>query len=271
MITYPNAKINLGLNVVRKRADGFHDIESLFFPIPWTDILEIVPSTEGKGKVVFTSSGIDIPSNGTPNLCEQVYRLLFDEFGIPSIKMHLHKMIPIGAGLGGGSADAAFAATMLNDMFGLGLSPNRLEELVSKVGSDCPFFIRNTPAFVTGRGELLEPFDLDLSGHWIMLVNPDIHIGTKEAYSGVRPAPSKVDLCSVLSEHLSNWKGGVKNDFEESVFQNHPVLAHLKASLYASGAMYAAMTGSGSTVFGLFDSRPNWTGKENYQIKIAQL
>lgn len=271
MIVYPNAKINLGLNVIRKRPDGYHDIESVFFPIPWKDILEIIPEKTGRGKVTFTSSGISIPSHGEPNLCERVYALMHAEFNLPSVKIHLHKIVPIGAGLGGGSADAAFAASLLNQLFELKLSDHKLEHIVAQVGSDCPFFIQNKPAFVTGRGEFLESFNLNLSGFWIMLINPNIHIGTKEAYSGIRPKPSTIDLRTILGQHPSKWKGKLTNDFEESVFPNHPVIAELKANLYAQGAAYAAMTGSGSTVFGLFETEPKWSGKENYQLKIAQL
>lgn len=272
MITYPNAKINLGLNVARKRDDGFHDIESVFYPIPWCDILEIVPEKSGRGEVIFTSSGIDIPANGSANLCEQVYDLMHEEFDLKSVKIHLHKIVPIGAGLGGGSADAAFIAVMLNDMFELGCSHEKLEVIVSKVGSDCPFFIENKPAYVTGRGEILEPFDLDLSGYWIVLVNPNIHIGTKEAYSGIAPAEPHSSLKELLSKDVSEWKNGVKNDFEASIFPNHPEIEKLKSQLYANGAEYASMTGSGSTVFGLFENEPQQLDfQEGYFVKIAQL
>lgn len=272
VISYPNAKINLGLNVVRKRADGFHDIESVFYPVPWYDILEIVPEREGKGKVTFTFSGISIPSDGKPNLCERVYALMHDEFGLFSVKMHLHKVVPIGAGLGGGSADAAFAAVMLNDMFELGLLEERLEAIVSQVGSDCPFFIKNKPAYVTGRGEVLQSFDLDLSGYWIVLVNPNIHIGTKEAYAGITPSEPKLSLKELLSKDVSEWKNGVKNDFEASIFPNHPEIEKVKSQLYEFGADYASMTGSGSTVFGLFENEPTHLSfAKEYAVKITRL
>lgn len=271
VISYPNAKINLGLNVIRKRADGFHDIESVFYPIPWHDILEIVPD-KGKGKVTFTSSGIEIVSDGKPNLCEQVYQLLHQEFGLPSVRMHLHKIIPIGAGLGGGSADAAFAAVMLNDMFDLGITETKLEEIVAKVGSDCPFFVSNKPAYVTGRGEILDPFDLELSGYWIVLVNPNIHIGTKEAYEGIKPQATETLLLSSLSKDVAYWKHSVKNDFELSIFPKYPAIADLKMKLYELGADYTAMTGSGSTVFGLFENEPAGLNfPQGVSVKIAQL
>lgn len=271
MIAYPNAKINLGLNVIRKRPDGFHDIESVFFPIPWKDILEIVPEKKGRGQATFSSSGIPIPHQGEPNLCERVYVLMHRELNLPSVKMHLHKVVPIGAGMGGGSADAAFAASTLNKLFSLNLSDEKLEQIVAQVGSDCPFFIRNKAAFVTGRGDILEPFEINLSGFWIMIVNPNIHIGTKEAYSGVRPSPSSVDLRAILTEHPSKWKDRLRNDFEDSVFPTHPVLPQLKSKFYTRGALYAAMTGSGSTVFGLFENEPEPIEKEKYQLKIARL
>lgn len=272
MISYPNAKINLGLNVVRKRTDGFHDIESVFYPIPWRDILEIVPDTASKGEVTFTSSGISIPSDGKPNLCERVYQLMHEEFGLFSVKMHLHKIVPIGAGLGGGSADAAFAAVMLNQLFEFELSTEKLEEVVAQVGSDCPFFIRNKPAYVTGRGEVLQQFDLDLSGYWMALVNPNIHIGTKEAYSGITPSEPNSSLQEILSKDVSEWKNAVKNDFEASIFPNHPSIQKLKEQMYELGADYASMTGSGSTVFGLFEKEPEGLFFEKeYAVKITQL
>ncbi|TNF30346.1 MAG: 4-(cytidine 5'-diphospho)-2-C-methyl-D-erythritol kinase [Bacteroidetes bacterium] len=272
MIAYPNAKINLGLNVLRKRTDGYHDIESVFYPVPWQDILEIVPERSGRGRVTFTSSGISIPSDGKPDLCERVYCLMHETFDLPAVKIHLHKMVPIGAGLGGGSADAAFTAVMLNEMFQLKLSTEQLEGLLAKVGSDCPFFVQNRPAYVTGKGELLEPFDLDLSGYWMVLVNPGIHIGTKEAYAGIVPSEPMDSLKEMLSEPVSEWKNGVKNDFEASIFPNHPEIAALKSQLYEFGAAYSSMTGSGSTVFGLFDRQPEQLQfAAGYSVKTVQL
>lgn len=271
MISYPNAKINLGLNVLRKRSDGYHDIESVFYPVPWCDILEIVPR-KGLGQVMFSSSGIDIPSEGKPNLCEQVYQHFSDEFGIASVKIHLHKMVPIGAGLGGGSADAAFCAVMLNDLFDLDLSASQLEEIVSRVGSDCPFFVQNKPAYVTGRGDVLQSIDLNLNGLWICLVNPNIHIGTHEAYSGIKANVPELSLTESLNNSISCWHAKVKNDFENSIFSNHPEIEKIKTNLLASGAVYASMTGSGSTVFGLFETKPEQLDlPESYTTKIIRL
>lgn len=272
MISYPNAKINLGLNILGKREDGFHDIESVFYPVPWNDILEIVPEMAGNGQVSFTSSGLEIPSNGGENLCEQVYHLLNAEFDLPSVKIHLHKQIPIGAGLGGGSADAAQTALMLNDMFSLGLSIVQLENLVAQVGSDCPFFIQNLPAYVTGRGEVLEQFDLDLSHTWMVLINPNIHIGTAEAYAGISPQLPEYSLKKELMKAVSGWKNRVKNDFEQSVFRNYPSIKELKEAFYENGADYAAMTGSGSTTFGLFSSDPkSMSFPKGFLTKIIRL
>ncbi len=272
MISYPNAKINLGLNIIRKRTDGFHDIESVFYPVPWYDMLEIVPEKSGRGKVNFTSSGIDIPSSGNLNLCEQVYVLMHREFNLPSVRIHLHKIIPIGAGLGGGSADAAFTAVMLNDMFQLDLSTEKLEEIVVNVGSDCPFFISNQAAFVTGRGEVLSSMELDLSGYWMALINPGIHIGTAEAYSGIIPSVPKTGIKELIQLDVADWPNKLSNDFELSVFDAYPQIKELKDKLYSNGALYASMTGSGSTVFGIFENKPD-VGllASGYAIKIMHL
>ena len=256
MISYPNAKINLGLNVVQRRPDGFHDIESVFYPVPWRDILEIVPAKEGRGEVAFTSSGLEIPSDGNPNLCEQVYSLMHDEFGLSGVKMHLHKIVPIGAGLGGGSADAAFTAIMLNKLFELKLSADKLEQIVGQVGSDCPFFWENKPMFVFGRGEKMRPIDLDLSDYHVLIVNPNIHISTKEAYAGVQPSPPVIDLEMLPSIEVDGWKDILVNDFETSIFPNYPLIKEIKDELYNLGALYASMTGSGSTLFGIFKEVP---------------
>ncbi len=252
--------------------DGFHEIESAFYPIPWTDILEIVPDDSSKGSVVFTSTGIEIPKSGKPNLCEQVYFIMTEKYALPSVKMHLHKTVPIGAGLGGGSADAAFAAKMLNELFELQLSLVELEAIVSTVGSDCPFFIQNKPAFVTGRGEKLAPIKLDLSGLWMVLVNPNIHVGTAVAYAGITPREPELSSKKILEKDIASWRESVTNDFEESIFASHPDIKEIKNNLYKVGAVYASMTGSGSTVYGLFEMHPaNLIFSSTYMTKIVQL
>lgn len=253
MIDFPNAKINIGLNIIRKRSDGYHDLESIFIPVPWYDILEIIPT---KNKVEFSSTGISIPGTANNNLCLKAFDLLNQDFDIPPIHIHLHKNIPIGAGLGGGSADGAFTLKMINNLFELKITSEQLEAYALQLGSDCPFFIRNQPTYVTGTGDELSPVTLDLSNYYIALFNPGIHISTKEAYSGIKPKPSTISLTEAISDPGS-WQHKITNDFEAHLFKSHPILSDLKKEMYASGALYSAMTGSGSTIFGIFKDRPN--------------
>ncbi|MDN3205142.1 4-(cytidine 5'-diphospho)-2-C-methyl-D-erythritol kinase [Algoriphagus sediminis] len=254
MLVFPNAKINLGLHIISKRHDGFHEIETCMIPIPLTDALEIIPS---KNQIGWDSSGLDIPGSAEDNLVVKAFNLLKNDFpNIPFPNIHLHKHIPLGAGLGGGSADAAFALKVMNDLFNLHLDSYFLEEYASKLGSDCAFFIENLPKIARGRGEILEPIDLDLEDAYLVLVNPGIHIGTKEAYAGVIPAKPKVDLKEILTDK-ARWKNELVNDFEASIFPSHPEISQIKESLYSQGAFYSAMSGSGSSVFGLFSQKPN--------------
>lgn len=252
MIIFPNAKINLGLHVLRKRTDGFHDIETCMYPIPLKEALEIIPSKFFS----FSHSGISIPGGSDSNLIVKAYQLLSVDFPeIPAVAVHLHKSIPIGAGLGGGSADAAFTLSLLNQLFSLGLATKQLENYASQLGSDCPFFIQNNPQMAEGRGEKLTPLPIDLSANWLCLIHPGIHIGTKEAYGGIQPRLSEKDLKTILSDQ-SSWKSQLVNDFEKGIFASHPEIAAIKEKLYEAGAWYAAMSGSGSAVFGLFKDRP---------------
>lgn len=252
MIVFPNAKINLGLFVTSKRKDGYHELQSCMYPIPLCDALEIQTCK----KQQFESSGIIIPGEQGENLVERAYKLLKKDFSdLPPICIHLHKHIPIGAGLGGGSADAAFALEAMNRLFELYLEDWILEEYAAQLGSDCPFFIQNTPKIISGRGEIMEPITLDLSGKWIWLVYPNLHISTKEAYAGIAPKPVVSDWKNWMQDTAS-WKEVLKNDFEDSIFPQYPQLGELKASFYEKGAFYAAMSGSGSSVFGLFDKEP---------------
>lgn len=252
MLLFPNAKINLGLYVTGKRKDGYHQIETCLFPIPLYDALEIILAK----KTVFSSSGINIPGDEKDNLILKAYRLLKKDFNdLPPIAIHLHKAIPVGAGLGGGSADAAFALKLMNKLFYLHLEDWFLQDYAAQLGSDCPFFIENTPKIATGRGEILHPVELDLKGRWLVLVNPNMHIGTKEAYEGLTPKPPKRDLRAILS-NSALWKEQLVNDFEVSIFRRYPEIKAIKESLYGQGAFYSAMSGSGSTVFGLFDQEP---------------
>lgn len=254
MLVFPNAKINLGLHITDKRKDGYHNIESCLLPVPLHDALEIILAK----KNTFTSSGIVIPGHEKDNLILKAYQLLRKDFNdLPPVAVHLHKAIPIGAGLGGGSADAAFALKLMNKLFDLHLEYWFLEDYAAQLGSDCPFFIDNTPKIVTGRGEVMETIDLQLKGKWLVLVNPNIHIGTKEAYAAVTPRKSKQDLRLILADP-GRWKEELVNDFEDSVFPKHPEINAIKTSFYEQGAFYAAMSGSGSSVFGLFDQEPEW-------------
>ena len=263
MISFPNAKINLGLHITYKRKDGYHEIETCMVPIPLYDALEIILDK----KPSWNSSGLDIPGEAKDNLILKAEKLLKKDFqGLPALSIHLHKNIPMGAGLGGGSADGAFALKLMNNLFDLHLDDFFLEEYAAELGSDCPFFIDNTPKIARGRGEILEPIDLSLKGSYLVLINPGIHVGTKEAYSGVTPSPPKVRLEEVLADR-SRWKAELVNDFEASIFKNHPTIAAIKEKMYSEGAFYAAMSGSGSSVFGLFDKKPeNLTWQEDYFV-----
>jgi 4-diphosphocytidyl-2-C-methyl-D-erythritol kinase len=248
MIVFPNAKINIGLKVVSRRPDGFRNLESCFYPVQWQDALEIVRADE----MNFTLSGIPVPGETDTNLCLKAYDLLRGDFELPPVHLHLHKNIPIGAGMGGGSADAAFALHLLNDLFKLNLSPDLLETYARRLGSDCAFFIRNLPVFATERGDVFEPITLDLTGYYCVIVYPNIHITTAEAYSLVVPRLPEQPLKHLLQQPIHTWKETVTNNFEAALFPRYPELAKIKAELYRQGAQYAAMTGSGSAVYGLF-------------------
>jgi 4-diphosphocytidyl-2-C-methyl-D-erythritol kinase len=249
MITFPTAKLNIGLAVTRKRPDGFHDLESCFYPVGWSDALEIVPAK----KLSFGLSGLPVPGNPDTNLCLRAYHLLGKDYPLPPLSMHLHKVIPIGAGLGGGSSDCAFVLKMLNQLFSLEMSDDKLEYYARQLGSDCAFFIRNKAVFAREKGDVFEPLALDLSGYGCAVVYPGIAITTAEAYRNVRPAAPAQDLKESLQGDIRTWKYTVKNDFERALFPLYPVLRELKESLYAAGALYASMTGSGSAVYGIFE------------------
>ncbi|GHB51933.1 4-(cytidine 5'-diphospho)-2-C-methyl-D-erythritol kinase [Persicitalea jodogahamensis] len=258
MVTFPNAKINIGLNIVGKRPDGFHNLESCFYPVGWADALEILPQTDWHHQVVsFTSSGLSIPGNQDSNLCLKAYRLLAEDFALPPVSIHLLKAVPIGAGLGGGSADAAFTIKALNQLFSLDISTENQQKYARSLGSDCAFFIENKPMYCFGKGDQFEETSLRLTGKWILLVNPGLHISTAEAYSGITPRVPTQDLRELLQKPIGQWRDFVKNDFEESLFKNHSVLPQIKAKIYDLGAQYASMSGSGSTVYGIFDHEPD--------------
>ncbi len=250
MILFPPAKINLGLNILRKRTDAYHDIESCMVPIPLFDVLEITPAESFE----FIQSGIQITGGSGENLCEKAFQLLSNQFTIPPVRIHLRKQIPIGAGLGGGSADATYTLRALNELFQLNLSSINLKQFSSELGSDCPFFVDEIPQLASGRGEILSPIDIDLEPYFLVLLNPGVHVGTKEAYSGVSVDENTTPISEILQNPIEKWIDILKNDFELSVFQQFPLLMTLKESLYDAGAEYAAMSGSGSSVFGIFST-----------------
>jgi 4-diphosphocytidyl-2-C-methyl-D-erythritol kinase len=266
----PNAKINLGLRILSKRPDAYHEIETLMYPIPITDSLHLEMADE----LVYTSEGVPIPGNPDENLCVKAFKLLQHDFGIAAVHMHLHKQIPIGAGLGGGSSDAAFVLKGLNQLFQLDLSTPALENYAALLGSDCPFFITNKPALASGRGEVLQTYALDLAGLTLVLVKPPISVGTAEAYSAVKPNPIGESLASILQKPIRNWQNELKNDFEDSVFPKYPIIREIKSFLYKHGAIYASMSGSGSSVFGLFEGQTptvDFSFGTGYQTFVCKL
>jgi 4-diphosphocytidyl-2-C-methyl-D-erythritol kinase len=239
MVVFPNAKINLGLHITGKRADGYHDIETLFYPLSLRDALEIIPSPDGHFH--FSSTGLEIPGDPGRNLCIMAFEILSDDFDLPPVHMHLHKVIPMGAGLGGGSSDGAFTIRLLNDLFTLGLSPETMKEYALRLGSDCPFFIENKPLFGYDRGDRFEVASTDLSGYHLMIVVPPVHVPTAEAYAGVTPKQPATSLKKILREPPTKWRKNLVNDFEPSVFRNYPVTGEIKKRLYDCGALYAGM------------------------------
>lgn len=249
MLAFPNCKINLGLNIIAKRPDGYHDIETVFYPLPLQDVLEIISSD----KLEFSSSGGSIPGDPEENLCVKAWHLLKQDFPrLPPVKIHLYKNIPIGAGLGGGSSDAAQTLILLNEKFSLGINREQFARYALQLGSDCAFFIYNQPCFATGRGEELETLRLNLGAYSFLLVAPPVHIDTRWAYSLIKPRLPALSLKEILRLPVEQWKGRMKNDFEEGVFENYPMIKAVKEQLYVKGALYAAMSGSGSAVFGIF-------------------
>ena len=251
MVTFPPCKINLGLRVLSKRQDGYHDISTCFFPLPFTDVLEILPSD----KLTFTQTGLAVPGEAKENLCLKAYHLLLNEFELPPVHIHLHKIIPMGAGLGGGSSDAAWTLRTVNSIFDLRQTASQLSARAAEIGSDCPFFIQDFPAIGSGRGEILEPSDVNLSGFFMVLVKPEIHVSTDEAYRNVKPEIPSTDIRLIVVQPMRDWKANLINDFEQSVFKKHPDLSLIKDKLYSLGAVYASMSGSGSAVYGIFDKQ----------------
>ncbi|MFK7899711.1 MAG: 4-(cytidine 5'-diphospho)-2-C-methyl-D-erythritol kinase [Cyclobacteriaceae bacterium] len=268
MLSFPNAKINIGLYITEKREDGFHNLVSCFYPLPWNDALEIIPAETTS----FKSYGIAIPGDNGNNLCLKAYHLVAKDYDLPPVEIILQKNIPIGAGLGGGSADAAFTVRGLNEQFNLWLAADQMEDYVRHIGSDCAFFIKNEAVLAVGKGDEFLPLDLTIDAKYLVLINPGIHISTREAYSGVAPKQPEIDLQEVLQQPIENWKGKVKNDFENHLFVAYPELAEIKEMLYAKGAAYASMSGSGSTMYGFFKTKPEISSlPSHFLVKIVEL
>lgn len=255
MLCFPCAKINIGLNVIRKRPDGYHDIETVFYPIPLHDNLELRRDNKETAFYNLHMAGIPIDCPPEENLIIRVFRSLQEEFSLPPASIHLYKRIPSGAGLGGGSADAAFMIKAVNEEYGLNLSEEEMERRIAPFGADCPFFVRCRPVYATGTGNIMSPIPFSLKGWELVLVKPSISVSTREAYAGLTPRKSKHDLRALMTCPIEQWRGTVGNDFEENVFRNYPRIAAIKSTLYDMGAVYAAMSGSGSTVFALFRHR----------------
>lgn len=269
MIFFPPCKINLGLKVVNKRVDGFHNLETVMFILPIFDVLEVVKADEFS----FTSSGKEIPGNPNSNLCVKAFELLKREKNIGNVYIHLYKNIPMGGGLGGGSSNGTYTLLALNSLFELNLNNDELRTYAAELGSDCPLFVENVPQYATGRGEILEPFSLDLKGYYLKIINIGIHCSTKDAFSSLNLKENHSDIKAILNQPIETWKEALHNDFEDSIFPLYPHLKELKRKLYTEGAVYASMTGSGSTLFGIYKEKPTLSvsGNESGFEEIIQL
>lgn len=253
MLTFPNAKINLGLNITEKRPDGYHNLETVFYPIPIEDALEITELQGAPGeKFRLHQAGLEIAGEADNNLVVKAYKLLDEQFHLPPTNIHLFKHIPSGAGLGGGSADAAFMLKLLNEQFGLALTDDALEEYAARLGADCAFFIKNRPVYAEGIGNLFSPITLSLKGYRLWLVKPDIFVSTRDAFARIKPRRPQASLREIVKLPVEEWKACMVNDFEESVFPQFPAIGEIKEEMYRQGAVYASMSGSGSSVYGLF-------------------
>jgi 4-diphosphocytidyl-2-C-methyl-D-erythritol kinase len=252
MVAFPPCKINLGLQVLRRRADGYHDIETCFYPVPRTDVLEIVPAREFR----FEQTGISIPGSIEDNLCVKAYRLLQKDYDLGAVEIYLHKLIPAGSGLGGGSSDGTWTLRLLNSVFNLSISDSKMADYAVRLGSDCPFFLHDAPMIGTARGEQLSPTKVSLKGKYLVIVRPDVHVSTRTAYEAVTPGLQKENIKSIVeSIPVNQWQGRLVNQFEPVVMSNHPVIGQIRDNLYRAGAVFAGMSGSGSAVFGLFEAQ----------------
>ena len=262
MIDFPACKINLGLNITEKRSDGFHNIETVFYPVKWTDALEIIVGGDSPFELFI--SGIKVEGNTEENIVFKAYKLLSENRKLPPLKVFLHKVLPMGAGLGGGSSDAAFFLKLANKQLKLNLSTEKLTEMARKLGSDCAFFIENTPVFAKGKGDEFENVKVDLSKYHILVVYPGIHCDTKGAYENAVPVIPKKSIKEIITQPIETWKNELVNDFEKSIFKKYPEIEKLKQQLYDSGALYASLSGSGSAVFGIFKEKPEIEFPQNY-------
>ncbi len=268
MILFPPAKINLGLRVLYKRTDDYHEIDSCMLPIPFYDVLELLPSKE----FTFRQTGLKVDGDPEHNLCVKAFRLMQSNYDVPPVYMHLRKEIPMGAGLGGGSSDAAYVLRGLRDLFLPELDSRELEGLAAQLGSDCPLFVSDGPKLAAGRGEKLYPVAVNLAEYYLKLINPGIHIGTAEAYQGIIFPTDPTPVKDVIVSPVVEWKDKLINDFEYTAFNRYPELAGIKDKLYKEGAIYAAMTGSGSTLFGIYSNQPSLTfDSDSYLEKIMRL
>lgn len=264
-----NCKINIGLDVLRRREDGYHDLETVMVPI--VGLFDEVEVDRCDGASTFAVEGLEIDCDPEQNICMRALRLMQSRYDVGEVAITLRKHIPFGAGLGGGSADGTAVILALNELCGLGLSEDELIALAAELGSDTAFFVRNRPQLCEGRGEVISPVELDLQGRWIVLIKPDANVSTREAYAGVRPMVPERRLRERLREPMQEWQSSIKNDFERSVFAAHPIIGEFKRRLIESGATYASMSGSGSTVYGIFDKESEargWQQKTPYIYKL---
>jgi 4-diphosphocytidyl-2-C-methyl-D-erythritol kinase len=260
MICFPNAKINLGLNIVEKRSDGFHNIETVFYPVNWRDALEAVENKtfrKEEDKINISFSGLLVEGNAQDNLISKAYKLLDVKYNLPPVRVHLHKVIPMGAGLGGGSSDAAFFVKLLNEKFSLHISVEEQLNFAKQLGSDCAFFIENKPVYASGKGDIFSEIKTDLRAYYLTLVYPAVHSNTASAYKGVVPVKPMKNIQSIVLGDTKDWKGNLINDFETSIFLQHPELSNIKNTFYRQGALYASMSGSGSAIYGIFKNEPD--------------
>lgn len=279
MILFSPAKINIGLRIFERRADGYHNLQSVMYPLGLFDLLEIRMDDPRSHGLRFSQTGIPVEAGSGKNLCEKAFELMTHETTLPPVQIHLHKQIPVGAGLGGGSSNASYTLKGLNRITNKELSSERLHRLASRLGSDCPFFLHRQPMLMEGRGEKLNPSTVNLKGYYMVLLFPGIHISTAEAYAVVSPSSSGTDLGQLAAIPVERWRGSVVNDFEKEIFRRYPLLEELKTGLYSAGAIYASMSGSGSSLYGIFREIPElpaglekhliWKGKADLPTAVS--